>query len=294
MRTSRDRATGCQTTTVTQQTARRPAANSTLAAHEGAAEAALAGDPAADAGRAAERRLKAAARYAEVRTYALSRASAEGGPAHDIIAQHRPAARHEVVLGRVVQRPPAIALVHRPGTGALVLPEPGPPALPVPLVPLFALALKVGRAGRLGDVGQGDGTAAPSARAVLGEPVLGEHPQRGRHCRRAQPGRPGDLGAAGSLRAEGLVHQRGRAAEHQERRVRRLDAASSPTPPADTVRVPVRDPERVAVGPGQLADAHQVDQRVRLVTEHPQDAGHRPVAQRGVQGQVPRAELDHA
>ena len=76
--------------------------------------------------------------------------------------------------------------------------------------------------------------------------------------------------------------------------MRRLDAASSPTPPADAVRVPVRDPERVAVGPGQLADAHQVDQRVRLVAEYPQDARHRPVAQRRVQGQVPRAELDHA
>ena len=55
---------------------------------------------------------------------------------------------------------------------------------------------RLGRAGRLGDVGQGDGTAAPAARASLGEPVLGEHPQRGRRRRRAQPGRPGDLGAA--------------------------------------------------------------------------------------------------
>ena len=35
-----------------------------------------------------------------------------------------------------------------------------------------------------GDVRQGDGTAAPSARAAVGELVLGEQLQRGRHCRR--------------------------------------------------------------------------------------------------------------
>ena len=53
---------------------------------------------------------------------------------------------------------------------------------PVLPVPGLLLALQVGRAGRLRDVGQGDGTAAPSARAALGKTMLGEHPQRGRGC----------------------------------------------------------------------------------------------------------------
>ncbi len=42
------------------------------------------------------------------------------------------------LLGRVILRPPAlgtIALAHGPAAGALVLPEPGTPALPVPPVP---------------------------------------------------------------------------------------------------------------------------------------------------------------
>ena len=40
------------------------------------------------------------------------------------------------------------------------------------------------------------------------------------------------------------------AAEHQERRVNRLDAASSPTPPPNAVPVAIGDSQGVAVGPG--------------------------------------------
>jgi transcriptional regulator with XRE-family HTH domain len=215
--------------------------------------------------------------------------------AHELIAQHRPAAQeHRGPLILIVQAQPAVTWRRDHVTRSDIHPEPGPPPLPVLLIPLGPLAVQFGRADRLGDVIQGDTTAPPSARTTFGEAVLGEHPQRGRRRRRAQPGRPGDLGAAGRIGVEDLVCQRRRAAEHQERRVRRFNAASSPPPPADTVRIPIGDPERVAVGPGQLADAHQVDQRVRLITEYPQDARHGPVAQRGVQGQIPRAELDHA
>jgi transcriptional regulator with XRE-family HTH domain len=173
-----------------------------------------------------------------------------GRPAHDVISDHRPPARREVVFVRVVQRPPAIALVHWPGPGSLVLPEPGPPAFPVPLVPRFALALQVGRSGRLGDVGQDRRPAPPAAAAALGQPMLSEYPQRHRHCRHSEPGGPGDLGAASSLRTERLVHERGRAAEHQERRVYRVNpAAPTPSPP-DARRILARDPQRIAVGPG--------------------------------------------
>ena len=76
--------------------------------------------------------------------------------------------------------------------------------------------------------------------------------------------------------------------------MRRLDPAGSAPPPADAVRVPVRDPQRVPVGPGHPPRAHEVDQRVRLVAEYLQDTRHRPVAQGRVKRQVPRAELDHA
>src|SRR5271157_833351 len=76
--------------------------------------------------------------------------------------------------------------------------------------------------------------------------------------------------------------------------MRRLDPASSPTPPPDTVRIPIGDPEGVAVGPGHLPRAHEVDQRVRLLAEYPQDARHGPVAQGTVQGQVSASELDRA
>ena len=58
----------------------------------------------------------------------------------------------------------------------------------------------------------------------------------------------------------------------------RLDPASSPTPPADANRVAIGNPELVAVGPRQLAAAHQVDQEVILVPEKLQDAGNRPAA----------------
>ena len=40
---------------------------------------------------------------------------------------------------------------------ALILPEPSPPALPVRPVPGLPLAVQVGRAGRLGDVGRPTG-----------------------------------------------------------------------------------------------------------------------------------------
>src|SRR5258705_5891550 len=96
-----------------------------------------------------------------------------GWSALKVIAQHRPAARHEVIFVRIVQGPPAVALVHEPVTGGLVLPEPGPPALPVLLVPFGSLAVNLGGTGRLSDVVQGDSAAAPADAATLGEPVLG-------------------------------------------------------------------------------------------------------------------------
>ena len=103
--------------------------------------------------------------------------------------------------------------------GGLVLSEPGPPALPVLPVPLGPLAVDLGRVDRLGDIIQ-DGTAtAPSAAAALGEPVLGQDPQRGRRRRGAQPRRPGRLGAAGLGAVEYLVDEPGCAAKQQERRV---------------------------------------------------------------------------
>jgi len=70
---------------------------------------------------------------------AVFRGPIAGGPAHEVIAQHRPPARHEIVFVRVVQAQPAVALVHRLVTGILVLPEPGPPAVAVLPVPLRAL-----------------------------------------------------------------------------------------------------------------------------------------------------------
>jgi hypothetical protein len=59
-----------------------------------------------------------------------------------------------------------------------VLPEPGPPGLPVLPVPLGPFAVDLSGAGRLGDVIQAGGTAPPAVRAAFGEPLLSEHPQR--------------------------------------------------------------------------------------------------------------------
>lgn len=117
-------------------------------------------------------------------------------PAYDVASEHRPPARHEVVLVRIIQGQPAVSLIHGPGAGGLVPTERGPPALAILLVPRLPLPLQHSRAGRLSHVGQGDGTATPSARATLGETVLSQHPERSRRRRRAQPARPGDLGAA--------------------------------------------------------------------------------------------------
>ena len=121
----------------------------------------------------------------------------------------------------------------------------------------------------------------------------GQDPQRVGRRRAAQPGRPGHLGAAGLGAVEHLVDEPGRPAEHQERRVDRGDPARASPPPPGALGISGRDPELVAVGPRGLASAHQVDQRVRLVAQQLEHAGHRPVAQRRVQGQVPAAELEH-
>src|SRR5207302_8834512 len=71
-------------------------------------------------------------------------------PAHEVIGEHRPAA-HLVVFVLVIQRPPAVTGRRRHLPGSLVRPPPGPPAFAVLPVLLCALAVKVGRAGRLGD-----------------------------------------------------------------------------------------------------------------------------------------------
>jgi hypothetical protein len=109
-------------------------------------------------------------------------------PAHEIIAQHRPAAeQHGGPLVLVIQAEPAITRCHGGITGSGVLPEPGPPAL---LSCLYCSA----RADRLGDVIQAGGPAPPSSGTSFSEPVPGRDPQRGRRRRGAQPGRPGHLG----------------------------------------------------------------------------------------------------
>src|ERR1700689_4422708 len=90
-----------------------------------------------------------------------------GRAADGIVAERGPAA-HPVVLVGVVGGPPPVPRRCRPLAGALVLPEPGPPAGPVLLVPFLPLAVQGGRAGRLGDLGQGGGAAAHAARAPGG------------------------------------------------------------------------------------------------------------------------------
>jgi hypothetical protein len=53
----------------------------------------------------------------------------------------------------------------------------------------------------------------------------------------------------------------------------RLDAASSPTSPADAIGVAVRYAELIPIGPGQMTAGNQVDQRVVLVPEKLQETG---------------------
>src|SRR5207244_3379331 len=108
------------------------------------------------------------------------------------------------------------------------------PALPVLPVPLGPLAVDPGRAGGFGDVVKAGITAAPAAAAALGEPVLGQDPQRGRRRRGAQPGRPGHLGAAGLSAVEYLMDEPGCATKEQEGRVYTVDPAS----PTATARRP--------------------------------------------------------
>ena len=94
-------------------------------------------------------------------------------PPDEVIGEHRPAA-HLVVFVLVIQRPPAVPGRRRHLPGSLVRPQPGPPAFAVLPVPLRALAVTVGRAGRLGDGVQVGATAAPAAPGPLGQAVPGE------------------------------------------------------------------------------------------------------------------------
>ena len=89
----------------------------------------------------------------------------------------------------------------------------------------------------------------------------------------AQPGRPGHLGAARLGAVEHLVDEPGRAAEHQERRVYRVDPARSPTTPPDAVGIRGRGSGARTGRPGPPTAAHQVDQRVRLVAQQLEHAG---------------------
>ena len=104
---------------------------------------------------------------------------------HAIINDHRPPAQL-VVVGRVVERPPAVPLGDRYRTATLVLPAPGSPALPVLPIPGDSLTGAVPR--RPARRRQGEGTAPPFARAVASGPVLGEYPRRGRRRRCSHPG----------------------------------------------------------------------------------------------------------
>jgi hypothetical protein len=225
--------------------------------------------------------------------YALSRTSADGGPRINVGGEHRPPAGREVVLVRVIQAQPAVALASRPVPGGLVLSEPGPPALPVLPVPLGPLTVDPGRAGGFGDVVKAGITATPAAAAALGEPVLGQDPQRGRRRRGAQPRRPGHLGTADLSAVEHLVDEPGCAAKQQEHRVYAVDPPSTTATPANRLCVSVRDPERDPVRPGHPAPGHDVEQRVGLGVEHGQEPGHRPLREARVQRQVPGTKLQH-
>ena len=97
---------------------------------------------------------------------------------------------------------------------ARVCPQPGPPAFAVLPVPFRALAVKVRRAGRLGDGIQVGTTAAPAAPGPLGQAVPGERPQRGRRRRGGQPGRPGHPGGARFALVEALEEQRSEKYQH--------------------------------------------------------------------------------
>ena len=70
---------------------------------------------------------------------------------HAVINDHRPPAQL-VVVGRVIERPPAVPLGDRYRTATLVPPAPGSPALPVLPIPSDSLTVQFRRAGRLGDV----------------------------------------------------------------------------------------------------------------------------------------------
>ena len=216
-------------------------------------------------------------------------------PALSVIREHRPPARHRSRTRPGRPGTTSRRARHRPVPGSLVLPEPGPPALPVLPVPLGPLAVDVGRAGR-----------RRRPRPRLASP-------------RRQPPRPRSASpcSARTRSAADVAEGLSRAARATSAprasvpsstwwtsaavppRTRNagciaVDAASPPTTPADRVGVGVRDPERDAVGPGHPAAGHQVEQRVRLVAEYPQEPGHGPLAQARVQGQVAGAELEHA
>ena len=85
---------------------------------------------------------------------------------HAVINDHRPPARL-VVVGRVVERPPAVPLGDRYRTATLVLPAPGSPALLVLPIPSDSLtgAVPPRRSTRRR---QGEGAVPPFARAVVG------------------------------------------------------------------------------------------------------------------------------
>src|SRR5206468_9937290 len=215
-------------------------------------------------------------------------------PADKVLTKHWPTAEQQrLPFAFVVERPPAITGGDYGVTRAGVLREPGPPRFPVLLVAFGSLAVQVSRPGRRGHRVKAGITTAPAAAAALGEPVLGQCPERRRDGRGREPGRPGHLGTAGLVAVEHLVDEPGCAAEDQERRVYPVDTASSPTTPPNAVRVGVRDPEGDPVRPGHPAAAHHVEQRVRLIAEKPQEPGHGPLGQAGLEGQVPRPELEH-
>ena len=77
------------------------------------------------------------------------------------------------------------------------------------LVPFGPLAAQVSRGSRRGHGIEVRGPALPAVAAALGEPVLGQDPQRRRCCRRAEPGGTSHLRGAVLGDIECLVDQAG-------------------------------------------------------------------------------------
>ena len=131
--------------------------------------------------------------FVQVIALAAAFAAAGGEGRRGILSDPRPAAGHEAVSVRVIEKQPAITLVHRHPPGARdsrsrARQQPGR------LAPGLALPLQAGRTRT---------TAPPASAAEPGQAAPGEHPQRQRRHRRGQPGRPGPRPSTGLAGGKG-------------------------------------------------------------------------------------------